>query len=99
MAAYQDGYKVVREIDDKFVSSSDRGRVVEYRLNKYTKRPANCGPFVVFSPFAIAKHFAEFMAEMWWEYPFIVFKCRFLPSEQSELRYTLDGLPNSSNWV
>jgi len=73
--------KICRREYDILVSAFNDGKAVEYKINEWTKRPADCGPLAVFKNKRLAKRFIKPRQS---DVHFL-FKCKYRPSKDTRL--------------
>ena len=80
------GIKVCRVELDGFKSAFNDGRVVDYKIGKWAKRPEKCGPLAVFDTVENAKGFIDsgFDSKKF-------FRCKYKPSKETRLYKTYKG--------
>lgn len=76
------GVKICRKdyLVEKLVSCFNDGKVVEYKLNKWTKRPKKCGPLAVFDSIESARFFINPKGENK-----LFFRCKYKESGENVL--------------
>lgn len=98
MNEIQDGYKVVREMDDGKLKSASVGlKLVTYAIGENAKPRSFCGPLTVFSDKSYVNDFIDSLPK---SNKYRVFKCTYVPTDiESVHRVTVaEGMKTKHIW-